>query len=181
MNDLVRNSFVPPVEVWTAILAGLSITIFLLLFSRHPLKLPLVLKRYSAAVGGGAAVWFLLLLESGALSFNVKTDQWLALSAGALIYLSAIFCNYYLYLINAGFRIEMLNNLAEANREVTIDEWMALYGKGHGMYYFLEDRLMATLIPWKLATWHDNKIILTRLGQVAGHINSFLAYVFSER
>ena len=181
MNASMLYGFFPPVEIWTSIIAGLAITVFLLLFSHPPLKLPMLFKRYSAAIGSGVMIWILLLWRNGALSINGEIEQWLALSAGGLIFLTAIFCNYYLGMIGAGFRIEMLVNLAETNLEVSLDDWMALYGKGQGMHYFLEDRLKATLIPWRLAVYIDNKIILTHFGQLIGRINYFLAYLFSER
>jgi hypothetical protein len=181
MNDSILNSFMPPVEVWTSILAGLSITVFLFVFSRYPVRLPMVFWRFSVSCGSGLVVWIILLWSNNVLFLAAKIEQSLALIAGGLIYITAIFCNYYLSMLNTGFRIEMLNNLTEVDREVTLYEWMALYGKGHGMQYFLEDRLKATLIPWKLAEWSDNKIILTRFGHVVGQINSFLASLFSEK
>jgi hypothetical protein len=172
--------WLPEVAVWTSILAGFSITVFLLIFSRPPCKLPLLLPRYTAATGVGLAVWVTLLLWQHALPFQ-GLEEALELVAGGLIFVTAIFCNYYLGNISAGFRIEMLINLAEANREITLDEWMALFGKGLGMNYFLEDRLTATLLPWKLAIMDDNKITLTPYGNFIGTINSFLASLFSER
>jgi hypothetical protein len=115
----------------------------------------------------------------GALIFN-ELDAILELIAGGLIFLAAVFCNYYLGNISAGFRIEMLVNLADVNREVTLDEWMTLYGKGQGMHCFLENRLNATLIPWKLVAWRGNQITLTRFGRIVGRVNCFLASLFSE-
>lgn len=169
----------PQVAVWTAILAGLSITIFLLLFSRPPFKLPVILPRYSAATGAGLVVWMALLWWKQAIPFY-GVEASLELVAGGLIFMTAIFCNYYIGNISAGFRIEMLINLAEARRELTLDEWMALFGKGRGMSFFLEDRLQATLLPWKLAIVRDDKITLTPFGRVVGQINAFLAALFSE-
>lgn len=178
-SDLANN-FVPPIEIWTSIVGGLSITVFLLLFSHPPTKLPLVWRRYSASIGGGLVVWFLLLWVNNALPFTGGLEKWLALASGGFVYISAVFCNYYLGNIGGGFRLEMLVNLAEANREVSLDEWMALYGKQQGMYFFLEDRLKATLVPWKLAVWKDDQVILTPLGHFAGQVNCFLAALFSE-
>src|SRR6266540_1130314 len=111
---------VPQVTIWTSIIAGLSITAFLLIFSRPPFKLPLILPRYSAASGAGFLVWIMLLWWNGALSIHV-TEEYLELVAGGLIFLTTIFCNYYLGNISAGFRIEMLINLADVKREITLD------------------------------------------------------------
>jgi hypothetical protein len=172
--------WVPQVTIWTSIMAGLSITSFLLIFSRPPFKLPLTLPRYSAATGAGLVVWIMLLWWKRTLPFH-GFEAGLEFLAGAFIFMTAVFCNYYLGNISAGFRIEMLINLAEANREVTLEEWMALFGKGQGMDYFLEDRLRATLLPWKLAEIDDNKITLTPFGHIIGQINTFLASLFSEK
>jgi hypothetical protein len=171
---------VPQVAIWTSILAGFSITVFLLIFSRPPFKLPLILPRYSVATGAGLAVWAMLLWLNRAIPLH-GLEAGLELIAGGLIFVTAVFCNYYLGNISAGFRIEMLINLAEANREVTLDEWMALFGKGQGMNYFLEDRLNTTLLPWKLVEIKGNRITLTPSGHFVGQINSFLASLFSEK
>jgi len=170
----------PQVAVWTSVLAGFSITAFLLMFSRRPFKLPLILPRYSAATAAGLVVWIMLLWWKHLIPFH-GLETILEFVAGGLIFMTAVFCNYYIGNISAGFRIEMLINLAEANREVTLDEWMALFGKGQGMDYFLDDRLKATLLPWKLAVLKDNKITLTPFGRFIGQINSFLASLFSEK
>jgi hypothetical protein len=169
----------PQVAVWTSILAGFSITAFLLIFSRPPFKLPLLLPRYSAATGAGLVVWIMLLWCENALPFH-GLEAGLEFVAGGLIFVTAVFCNYYLGNISAGFRIEMLINLANVNREVTLDEWMAQYGKGRGMHYFLENRLNATLVPWKLVVWRDNQITLTRFGHFIGRVYCFLASLFPE-
>jgi len=177
----LANAFIPPVEIWTSIVGGLSITMFLLLFSRPPIKLPLIWRRYSASIGCGLAIWFLLLWVNNALPFPGGKEKWLALASGGFVYTTAIFCNYYLGNIGGGFRLEMLVNLAEVNRKVGLQEWMALYGKGQGMHYFLEDRLKATLIPWKLAIWKNGEVISTPLGHFIGQVNRFLAILFSEK
>ena len=172
--------WVPQIAIWTSILAGFSITIFLLIFSRSPFKLPLLLPRYFAAFGAGLIVWIILLWWRRALPF-FGLETVLEFIAGGLIFLTAVFCNYYIGNISAGFRIEMLINLAEMNREVTLDEWMAQYGKSRGMHYFLENRLKSTLLPWRLVVWKDNQITLTRFGHFIGQINCFLASLFSEK
>ena len=172
--------WIPQVAIWTAILAGLSITIFLLIFSRPPFKLPVILPRYSAATGAGLVVWIALLWWKHAIPFQ-GLEASFELVAGGLIFVTAIFCNYYIGNISAGFRIEMLINLTEVHREVTLDEWMALFGKGRGMNFFLEDRLQTTLLPWRLAIVRDNKMTLTPVGRFVGRINSFLAALFSEK
>jgi|GEM_PF-6665164 hypothetical protein len=181
MENSIANSFIPPVEIWTSILAGLSITFFLLVFSRFPFKLPMTFWRFSVSCGSGLVVWMLLLWSNNLIPISAKIEQWIALIAGMLIYLTAIFCNYYLSMTNASFRVEMLNCIAQVDREITLYEWMALYGKGSGMLYFLDDRLKSTLIPWKLAVRNDNQITLTRFGHIVGKINSFLASLFSEK
>jgi len=174
------NSLTPSVEVWTSMVAGMSITGFLLLFSHRPFKLPLVLPRYITSIGCGLIVWFLLLGINQSLSFSKHISEWLELVSGGFVFITAVFCNYYLGNIGGGFRLEMLVNLAEANEDLTVDEWMALYGDGNGMHCFLDDRLRATLIPWKLAVWKGSQIILTPWGHFIGKVNRLLAALFSE-
>jgi hypothetical protein len=174
------DNWMPQIAVWTSIIAGFSITAFLLIFSRSPFKLSLLLPRYSAATGAGLIVWIILLWWRRALLFH-GPEAVLEFVAGGLIFVTAVFCNYYLGNISAGFRIEMLINLANVNREVTLDEWMAQYGKGLGMHYFLENRLNSTLLPWGLVVRKENQITLTRFGHFIGQINCFLASLFSEK
>lgn len=121
----------------------------------------------------------MLYLGDG-FSFLFDTQKFPSILAGALLILAAVFCNYYLGNISGGFRIEILVNLAEAGKALTLDEWMALYGKGAGMRYFLEDRLKTTLISWNLATQSGDQITLTPLGRLGGRVNCFLARLFSE-
>jgi hypothetical protein len=170
--------WIPQAEIWTAIIAGLSITVFLLIFSHPPFTLPMTMPRYLAATGTGLVVWFVLLWLKEVFPLT-GPEGILELVAGALIFLTAVFGNFYLSNISAGFRIEMLINLTELDREVTLDEWMTQYGKGKGMGYFLENRLQSTLLPWRMAVWKDGQIILTRFGRDIGRINCFLASLFS--
>lgn len=105
-------------------------------------------------------------------------DQWLDLSAGVLLYTTAIFCNYYLCIVGGGFRIEMLVNLTEANRALTLEEWMGSYGGGLGMHFFLDDRLRGILISWKLCMKKNDQIVLTRFGKVVGKVADILNVLF---
>lgn len=173
------SAWIPSVSVWTAAIAGFSIVAFLFLFSRAPFKLRLTLPRYSAATAAGLLVWTILLWWKRCLPLR-GTDDGLDLIAGGLLFVTAIFCSYYLGNISAGFRIEMLINLADLKREVTLQAWMAQYGAGRGMHYFLEDRLRATLLPWNLVSWKDDKLALTRSGQWIAQINRFVAALLSE-
>lgn len=179
MNSAI-NSFLPPYEIWTSLLAGLSVTFFLLLFSKPPFRLPLLIKRYGASTGAGFFLWLVLLYWGEGASFLRDTEKYPTLLAGALLIWTAVFCNYYLGNISAGFRIEILVNLAQANKSISLEQWMALYGKGAGMRYFLEDRLKTTLISWNLATQSGDQITLTPLGRFGGRVNSFFAHLFSE-
>jgi len=180
-NFNIMKTFIPPMAVWTSILAGFSITVFLLGFSRPPLRLPLFWRRYSAAVGAGLVIWGLLLWANGALYFNWVFERWLDLLAGVLIYLIAIFGNYYLGNVGGGFRIAMLLDLTAANRELTLEEWMGLYGEGRGMSYFLKDRLEATLLPWGLAVQDKIQVSLTPKGVWVGKVACFLASIFKAK
>jgi hypothetical protein len=165
------------IPIWTSLLAGVSITLFLLLFSHRPARLPLTLPRYAAAYLSSLVVWGALLWVKGFFPVS-GSKAWLQFFAGGLIFLTAMFCNYYLGNVSAGFRIEMLVNLAGAQAAVSLGEWMAAYGKGRGMGYFLENRLLATLVPWHLAVWKDGTVTLTRWGRLAGSVNRWLAGLF---
>ncbi len=134
--------------------------------------------RFLVSIGVGVMVWGVLLSLNHAFSIKWEINRWLDLGAGALIYLTAIFCNFYLCNVGGGFRIEMLVNLAGAKREVTLKEWMDSYGKGLGMRFFLDDRLRATLTSWNLAVKKDDRVVLTRFGQFVGKIADFLASLF---
>jgi hypothetical protein len=176
-----RSIFIPSVEVWTALIGGFSITFFLIIFAHRPLKILSIVKRYIVSTGCGASVWVFLLKINGGLVLEINPGYCLAILAGALVFLSAVFFNYYLGNISGGFRIEMLVNMSQSRQPVSLAEWMALYGKGRGMHYFLEDRLKATLIPWRLGVWNAGRVCLTPLGHLAGQVNRFFARLLSEK
>ena len=173
-------TFVPSVEIWTALVGGVTITLFLLLFSRRPFKLPMTLPRYGAATGCGFLVWFILLCMNQHFLLECLIERLLALLVGCLIMATAFACNYYLGNVYGGFRIEMLVNINNSNKAINLDEWMSFFGKGKGMRYFLEDRLKTTLIPWKFAVQEENTVRLTPLGHFAGITNRFLSWLFAN-
>jgi len=174
------SAFVPSAEIWTALAGGASITLFLLVFSRKPFRLPMTLPRYGAATVSGFLVWGLLLWFNQSALLESVFERCLALLAGALIMVTAFAFNYYLGNVYGGFRVEMLVNIYNAKRNIDLDEWMSLFGNGKGMRFFLRDRLKTTLIPWKLAVWVGNGVKLTSLGHFAGLTNRFFSWLFAN-
>lgn len=174
------QTFCPSLEIGTSLLAGISVTFFLVFFSRKPLCLPLLLKRYGAATGAAFFLWVLMLVCGSKISWGSGLSNAPSLLAGILLILACVFLNYYIGNIAGGFRIEILVNLADSKTPLSLEEWMAVYGKGAGMRYFLEDRLRSTLISWNLAIQDGDKITLTPLGRLAGKVNLFFAQLFSE-
>ena len=174
------SSIIPSAEVWTALVGGVIMTICLIVLAHPPLKFSSIVMRYIVSAGCGAMAWILLLLFHGGLVLASTAGKWLALIAGSLIFLTAVFFNYYIGNISGGFRLEMLVNLSQSNQPISLEDWMALYGKGRGMHYFLEDRLKATLVPWKLGAWNAGIVMLTPLGHLAGQVNRLFARLFSE-
>lgn len=178
-NELA-STFIPSVEIWTALAGGASITLFLLVFSRKPFRLPMTLPRYGAALGGGFLLWGVLLWANHSALLESGFERCLALLAGALIMAAAFAFNYYLGNVYGGFRVEMLVNIHSANRDLDLDEWMGLFGKGKGMRYFLEDRLKTTLIPWRFAVRVEKTVKLTPLGHFAGLTNRFFSWLLAN-
>jgi hypothetical protein len=58
---------------------------------------------------------------------------------------------------------------------------MARYANGRGMHSFLEDRFIATLLPWKLANCDGHRIVLTQRGALVARIAGALGGLFSEK
>jgi hypothetical protein len=148
---------IPKIIVF-AILAGFSTLIFRMILSHRPLRLAGGLAQIIVSSLSGITLWIVLVLLSHSTTPISGAEKWDMVS-GVLIHLCAFWCNYWISNLAGGFRVLMAINLADQTRPITLEEWMAAFG-GLGMDVFLRDRMKSILIPWKIVSVHDNKMIL---------------------
>jgi hypothetical protein len=152
-----------------SIVSGISIPIFMALFSNPHLKIKSGWTRYIASSCAGFILWLILL----GISDSIHSNRW-DLVCGGLVILCAIWANYWLGNLGGGFRINMLVILAAQREPVSFEQWMNLYG-GLGMEEFLQDRLRSILIPWGIVRETNGTILLTATrGKLFGWLMNIL-------
>jgi len=155
-----------------SIVAGISIPIFMAIFSNPHLKIKSGWRRYIASSSAGFILWLILLVITGASNSN----GW-DLVCGGLVILCAIWANYWLGNLGGGFRINMLVILAAQQKPISFEQWMDLYG-GLGMEEFLQDRLRSILVPWGIVREENGTILLTATrGKLFGWLMNILYFI----
>ncbi|HEX2996548.1 MAG TPA: hypothetical protein VHP14_17110 [Anaerolineales bacterium] len=94
----------------------------------------------------GMILWIIAILSTRS-RFASSRVVWGDIICGILIFLSALWCNYWSGNLAGGFRVQMQFNIACQNAPISLDEWMRIFG-GLGMEVFLKDRIESILIPW---------------------------------
>ena len=141
-----------------AILTGFSTLIFRMILSHRPFRLAGTWTQIIVSSLSGLSLWIVLVLLLHSIAPISGAEKW-DMVCGVLIHLCAFWCNFWIGNLVGGFRAQMTFNLASQTRPVTLVEWMAAFG-GLGMDAFLKDRMKSILIPWKIVSVHDNKMIL---------------------
>ena len=138
-----------------SIVAGISIPIFMAIFTNPHLKIKSGWRRYIVSSSAGFILWLILIV----ITDSIHNNRW-DLVCGGLVILCAIWANYWLGNFGGGFRINMLVILAAQQKPISFEQWMDLYG-GLGMDEFLRDRLRSILVPWGIVREANGTIILT--------------------
>ncbi len=155
-----------------SIIAGISIPIFMMVFSNRHLKIKSGWTRYIASSLAGCILWLILLVTTD----SYHSNGW-DLICGGLVILCAIWANYWLGNFGGGFRINMLVILAAQQQPISFEQWMDLYG-GLGMGEFLRDRLRSILVPWGIVRETNGTIILTPIiGKFFGMLMNLLYFL----
>jgi hypothetical protein len=172
----------PAPIVISAAIAGATIFVFILLFFRVPRSGLSGMKRLYLSWLCGTLVWLACLAHQlpdwGALRLGTKPD----LICGALVLCCFMWSSYWFANLGGGFRILMLLDLADVGRPITLGEWMDRYGKQRGMREFLADRLRSILVPLRLVTLEDDRVILTRgRGRLLARLLGVLSLLLLKR
>lgn len=159
--DWMVMTFNLPFPVWTALLAAASMLVWLMLFSRGPLKIESPARRLQAVYAASALLWVILLVgRVSAGSFAALLD----LLAGAIVlFIAAWFMlNAWMFLV-WGFRFNLLISLYRIDKPALREEWIADYTDGKGLNAFLHDRLSLAL-KLRAVRPDGNQYVLTAFG-----------------
>ena len=78
--------------------------------------------------------------------------------------------------------LDMLLDLAKADRALTLTEWMDEFGERRGMRVFLEDRLHSILVPLRLVSLNGDQVTLTKSrGRLLANLLDVLAFALLKK
>jgi len=105
------------------------------------------------------------LLDS---ALRLPRAEWDLLGGGSLLVLAMVLA-FWIGNIGHGFRLLMLDALATTDW-MLLDQWMAAYGSGRGMWRFLGDRLVTILLPCGLVRVSPDALHLTPRGRALARV-----------
>jgi hypothetical protein len=141
-----------------AVIAGFSTLVFRIILSHRPFRLVNYWTQFIVSSLLGLLLWLGLIVGSYATAFLSGVDGF-DVVCGILVYLCALWCNYWVCNLAGGFRMLMMANLADQTDPISLETWMAAFG-GLGMDVFLQDRIQSILIPLKIVSIEENKMTL---------------------
>jgi hypothetical protein len=172
--------FEPPPAVYTAMIAGLSIIVFLILLSHGPFKFGGLGRRFRVAVFLSLALWVALLWLTGAL-VPLDSAGVMDLAAGAFVVATAIIAGFTAWSLLAwGFMLSILLSLAHQDGVVGLEDWMSDYGGGRGLDSLLSGRL-ELLFRLGMVVRDGDRILLTPRGAFTGRVARFYNFFFALR
>jgi len=148
----------PPYPVGTAITAAMLIPVMLLVLGRAFPRLALG-RRFWYAITLTALLW------SGGLFVHYPGLHHLIailpdIVAGLLFYMTAVFGIFSAWgLLAYGYTVSVLDAAARFGEEFDRKSWLRMYGAGHGLEGFFEDRLLV-LTGFRLVEIHGPEIRL---------------------
>ena len=156
MNAL--NNFSPSLPVYFAIAAGISVTLFLIIYSHRPCKISLG-KRFIISSISGLALWIILCV----LIFknHPATDIVSEIISGLFLFIAIVLATWFIWsLLAYSFRFNILLTLDEKNKGMTIDDLIVAYSNGQGLQPVMQGRL-TLLKKLNMIEEDEENIILT--------------------
>jgi len=173
-------SFPPPIPISIAILAGIAIGPLLLLLSYKPFRIAGTGHRLLVAIALSVTAWLAASWLSGA--FAVGFAEVLGnVIVGALILAGASIVAFIPWsLLNWGFTLTLLLNIANEAKPITLEGWMDRFGGSDDGSQALFNGRLRMLISTGMATADGQQIKLTRyLGNFTGFVSTVAAILFN--
>jgi hypothetical protein len=177
--DDVAAAFVPPSEIFAAIIACAILPVLLLVLGREIFRRMSLGRRFVVAVFGAIVVWVVLILILPVWGVGDAEVRLVNLIAGALVMVTGVLVAFSLWsLLAYGFTISMLLSLAQSGTPLALDEWRQTYG-GVGLEQFGQDRI-GVLLGFRLVRQKAERLeIVSGRGQLFAGLVHIADVLFS--
>jgi hypothetical protein len=134
------ESFFPTPPTYLAVIAGISIIFFLILYSHRPIKISKLGTRFIVSSISGLVLWAILcffLLED-----TILIDVVPEIVTGLFLFLTIVLATWFIWsLLAFSFRFNILLTLEKMNRNTKIDDLILEYSNGQGLQPVMKGRL----------------------------------------
>jgi hypothetical protein len=134
------DDFIPTLTVFLALISGISILFFLILYAHRPIKIIKLGTRFIVSSISGLVLWAILcffLLEETNLVDIVPE-----IVTGAFLFLTIVLATWFIWsLLAFSFRFNILLTLEKMNRKTKIDDLILEYSNGQGLQPVMKGRL----------------------------------------
>lgn len=138
MNSL--GNFYPSPPVFWAIIAGISVPIFLIVYSHRPWKISILGKRFIVSTISGFVCWAISVIFS--IEYTLRIDAVLEIVAGLFLFFAIVLATWFVWsLVAYSFRFNILLGLDKLNAKTDIDELISGYSNGLGLQPVMKGRL----------------------------------------
>jgi hypothetical protein len=164
--------WIPPPPIGVALVASVSLPLFVLVLARGPWHIEAPMKRFIAA-----AVGAVLVMAIG-LYFEGPTD-WVELAAAIVLLLGSLLAGFTFWtLIAWGFTLSMLRVLEENRGFDSVEAWCGAYTGGQGIGGFASDRCGLLLRLGLVRHDEQGRLIATSTGRFAARFVTGVRYFF---
>jgi hypothetical protein len=156
------NQFLPPLPIWTALIAAGLMPLLLAVFSRGKFSALPPGKRFWLTLATSFVFWLsIIIFGLTDIDSNSVKDIVFDLLAGMAIVLTSGLVLYSVWSLACfGFTTTMLTSIDDSSSPLTAEQWANLYGDGHGMQAFTNDRIRV-LLAMKLVRENQGRLFLS--------------------
>ena len=164
--------WMPSFPILSAILASLSLPLFLFLVAQSPWRPKSPMRHFLSAAALACGLMATLLLTNG------RAD-WPDLVAALVLLAASLLAEYTLWtLIVWGFTLAMLNVLEQRRQVDSIEGWCMAYAGGTGIEAFTLNRCSLLLAAGFAQFESSNVLSITPRGQLAAQLVKAIRWIF---
>jgi hypothetical protein len=164
--------WIPSPAIASAIVASLSLPLFLFLVAHSPWRPISPMRHFLSAAGLAGSLMMVLLLANG-------VPEWPDLLAALVLLAASLLAGYTLWtLIVWGFTLAMLNVLERRQRVGSIEGWCTAYAGDGGIDAFTLNRCSLLLAAGFTRLSSSRELSITPLGQRAAHFVIAVRWIF---
>ncbi len=159
------DDFIPTPPIYLALIAGISILFFLILYAHRPIKITKLGTRFIVSSISGLVLWVILcfFLSEETILIDIVPE----IVTGLFLLLTIALATWFIWsLLAFSFRFNILLTLEKMNRNTKIDDLILEYSNGQGLQPVMKGRLALLKNLDMIELMGDNVTLTSKNGTI---------------